>query len=123
MFKNILPYPLKHGDDFLGRELDKKALSEMIMSCHRLVGMEATIKLLDDMKSLGFKRSTLAGLSFGVTDIRSPDSKATILEEGQKARLGGKFAYMSPEQADGGHMDGRADIFSLGLVCYELLTG
>ncbi len=42
-----------------------------------LLGRPATIKLLDDMKSLGFKRSTLAGLSFGITDIRSPDSKAT----------------------------------------------
>src|SRR5204862_177557 len=39
---------------------------------------------IDDMTSLGFKRSTLAGLSFGITDIRSPDSKATILEAGQK---------------------------------------
>ena len=36
------------------------------------------------MKTHGFKRSTLAGLSFGITDIRTPDSKATILEEGQK---------------------------------------
>ena len=36
------------------------------------------------MKALGFKRSTLAGLSFGITDIRSPDTKADILDEGQK---------------------------------------
>src|SRR5207248_6932930 len=35
-------------------------------------------------KALGFRRSTLAGLSFGITDIRSPDTKAAILEEGQK---------------------------------------
>src|SRR5204862_1052050 len=48
------------------------------------LGRPATIKLLDDMKSLGFRRSTLAALSFGITDIRSPDSKATILDEGQK---------------------------------------
>src|SRR6202041_2190681 len=33
---------------------------------------------------LGFKRSTLAALSFGITDIRSPDSKAEILANGQK---------------------------------------
>ena len=56
----------------------------MIADCYAQLGRPATIKLLDDMKALGFKRSTLAGLSFGITDIRSPDSKATILDEGQK---------------------------------------
>ena len=50
----------------------------------RLGQLTQRIDLLDDMKMLGFRRSTLAGLSFGITDIRSPDSKQTILEEGQK---------------------------------------
>jgi serine/threonine protein kinase len=37
--------------------------------------------------------------------------------------LKGKFEYMSPEQAEGVEIDNRSDIFSLGIIFHEMLTG
>ena len=65
-------------------------------------------------------------LDFGIASasrqITDPD--ATLgLEKLTENRLMGTPNYMSPEQARGDKMDARSDIFSLGVVMYQLLCG
>jgi len=57
-------------------------------------------------------------LDFGVARMTESQGLRT-----QTGTLRGKFAYMSPEQTVGAAIDARSDVFSLGTVLYEMLTG
>lgn len=56
-------------------------------------------------------------LDFGVAKA------ATQKHKTEAGNLKGKFAYISPEQYQGHALDGRSDVFSLGVCMYEALTG
>ncbi len=55
---------------------------------------------------------------FGIA--RAVDRGASLTVAGM---LVGTPSYMSPEQVKGVELDGRSDLYSLGIVCYEMLTG
>jgi eukaryotic-like serine/threonine-protein kinase len=59
-------------------------------------------------------------LDFGIARLASADPDATMTVAGA---VTGTPAYMSPEQATARPLDVRSDVFSLGAVLYELLTG
>jgi serine/threonine protein kinase/tetratricopeptide (TPR) repeat protein len=58
---------------------------------------------------------------FGIAKAR--DSLEGATEDAQVRLIKGKYSYMSPEQARGDALDHRSDLFSLGTVMYEILTG
>ena len=58
----------------------KKSLGKLISDSYEVAGHEATIKLLDDLKDLGYKHSTLAGLSISIADLKVPEAKVEIID-------------------------------------------
>jgi serine/threonine protein kinase len=71
-------------------------------------------KLLD----FGLAKEAVPLASLATVTGSSPASPLT-----QQGMIVGTFQYMSPEQIEGKELDGRSDIFSLGAVLYEMVTG
>jgi len=68
-------------------------------------------------------------LDFGLAkllEVGDPNDDATrtiAVHKTAEGRILGTAAYMSPEQAEGKPVDARSDVFSLGIVLYEMATG
>jgi len=71
-------------------------------------------------------------LDFGLAKLLDPDastiigedcSRLTTVEQTQSGTIKGTPAYMSPEQVKGLPVDARSDIFSLGVMLFEMTTG
>jgi len=80
IFNDMLP----EGMPFYNVTMSQKMLSQVISNCFEFTGSAETIDLLDRIKDLGFKHATLAGLSFGITDLKIPARKAEIIEVTEK---------------------------------------
>jgi DNA-directed RNA polymerase subunit beta' len=67
--------------DQVNKTLKKKDLGNLIDVAYEVAGEKETVVFADKMRSLGYRFSTVAGISIGLKDMVIPDSKWTILEE------------------------------------------
>jgi DNA-directed RNA polymerase subunit beta' len=80
IFNDTLP----KGMPFYNLTMAQKKLSGVISDCFTYAGSAETVDLLDRIKDLGFQHATLAGLSFGLTDLKIPAKKPEIIVETEK---------------------------------------
>ena len=64
-----------------GTGLGKKDLGELIAKMHQKNGDERTIILLDELKALGFREATKAGMTIAITDMDVPEERNEILRK------------------------------------------
>ncbi len=74
----------REGLPFVNGMLKKKGLQSLVNFAHLRLGHDQTVALLDDMKSLGFLYATKAGMSIGIDDMVTPDSKKALIDEARK---------------------------------------
>ena len=77
LLSTLLPKGLSF--DLVNRDMTKKAISNLVNSSYRLLGLKETVIFADKLMYTGFRFATSAGISIGVDDMVIPGSKNEIL--------------------------------------------
>jgi DNA-directed RNA polymerase subunit beta' len=80
LFNEILPEDF----GFVNDPMSKKTLQKLIAQVFVRFGSDETARVIDLIKDLGFKYSTMSGASVGLDDYIVPDAKNGFIEEGEK---------------------------------------
>jgi DNA-directed RNA polymerase subunit beta' len=80
ILNDVLPVEMP----FVNGLLKKKGLTQLVQYCYLKYGLQTTVKMLDDVKDLGFSSATLAGISIGIDDMVVPESKGRLVKEAEK---------------------------------------
>ncbi len=115
----------------LGRLLDALGHAHEMGLVHRDVKPANVLLGEDALKIADFGLVGAAGADWMETQVRNtvldPDMEDTLIDSsgtGSRAHaLMGTYAYMSPEQRKGLAVDHRSDLFALGLIGFQMLTG
>src|ERR1700726_5028786 len=92
--------------------LKKKGIGQLVNYCYLRFGLEVTVKMLDEIKSLGFRYATRAGLSIGIDDMVIPDSKKTLVKDADKQVINVQQQYLDGAITNGERYNKVIEIWS-----------
>jgi DNA-directed RNA polymerase subunit beta' len=81
LLSTLLPEGLSF--ELVNRDMTKKAISELVNSCYRILGLKETVIFADRLMYTGFRFATSAGISIGVDDMVIPSTKNNILSSAE----------------------------------------
>lgn len=81
LLSEVLPKGMSF--DYVNRVMNKKAISNVINTCYRDVGLKATVIFADQLMYTGFHYATKSGVSIGVDDLVIPKEKAPIIAQAE----------------------------------------
>jgi DNA-directed RNA polymerase subunit beta' len=70
--------------EYINYVVDKKKLEQLILFFYKNYGAEVTAEMADEIKRLGFKYATLAGISISLVDLKVPGQKKNIVGKATK---------------------------------------
>ena len=108
IFNSILP----PGIPFINGLMKRKALQQLVNYCYLHFGLETTVKMLDDLKDLGFLHATKAGISIGIEDLIVPDNKSELVDAARESVIEVEKQYQDGAITDGERYNKIIDIWS-----------
>ncbi len=82
IFSEVLPPEL----DFrkYNKQMDDKALNDLVADCYALLGNQGTAPIMDALKNMGFHYATRSGTTISITDIKVPAKKAELMDDADR---------------------------------------
>jgi len=108
----ILNDHLPKGMPYINGLLKKKGIGQLVSFCYLKYGLETTVKMLDEVKSLGFRFATRAGLSIGIDDMVIPDNKRTLVRDAEKQVVSVQQQYLDGAITNGERYNKVIEIWS-----------
>jgi DNA-directed RNA polymerase subunit beta' len=110
LLSDILPAGMSF--DNINCDLTKRAISRLINTCYREVGLKATVIFADQLMYTGFAYATRSGVSIGIDDMVVPEDKPKILAAAEEEVRDIQDQYASGLVTDGERYNKVVDIWS-----------